>query len=220
MILVKFDLLHQVVIKNIRSSICYLILKFKGVNIKGMVALYGKLRIIGYGNNIIIGKGCSMGNNIKLVVNKNGNLIIGDNTLLSDNVNIMAGNGKIFIGSNLMIAANSYIINNDHDIFDNLSVRNSGHIHKDVVIEDNCWIGANVAILKGVTIGEGSIVGAGSIVNKSIPPFCIAVGNPCRVIKKRFEDEVLRDKLLKDNRTIEMVEKCIKDRNEKYNSGK
>lgn len=52
-----------------------------------------------------------------------------------------------------------------------------------VVIEDDVWLGANVIVLKGVTIGARSIIGAGSVVTKSIPADCIAAGNPARIIK-------------------------------------
>jgi acetyltransferase-like isoleucine patch superfamily enzyme len=52
-----------------------------------------------------------------------------------------------------------------------------------VRIGDDCWIGGNVVILPGVTIGEGCTIGAGSVVTKDIPPFSVAVGSPCKVIK-------------------------------------
>ena len=55
---------------------------------------------------------------------------------------------------------------------------------KPVTIGGNCWIGGNVTILPGVTIGEGCTIGAGSVVVKDIPSNCIAVGNPCVVIKE------------------------------------
>ncbi|MNP73598.1 Galactoside O-acetyltransferase [compost metagenome] len=50
-------------------------------------------------------------------------------------------------------------------------------------IENNCWIGANVTICPGVTIGENTVIGAGSVVTKDIPANSIAVGNPCRVMR-------------------------------------
>ena len=53
-----------------------------------------------------------------------------------------------------------------------------------VTIGDNVWICTGALILPGVTIGEGSVIGAGSVVTKDIPPRCVAVGNPCRVIRK------------------------------------
>ena len=52
-----------------------------------------------------------------------------------------------------------------------------------VLIEENVWIGESVSILPGVTIGRGSIIGAQSVVSKSVPPNCIAVGAPAKVIK-------------------------------------
>lgn len=53
-----------------------------------------------------------------------------------------------------------------------------------ITIEDDVWIGAHCIILKGVTIGARSIIGAGSVVTKSIPPDCIAAGNPCKIISR------------------------------------
>lgn len=52
-----------------------------------------------------------------------------------------------------------------------------------VRIEDDCWIGGNVTILPGVTIGRGCTVGAGSVVSRSLPPFSVAIGSPARVVK-------------------------------------
>jgi acetyltransferase-like isoleucine patch superfamily enzyme len=54
-----------------------------------------------------------------------------------------------------------------------------------VIIEDDVWIGLNAVILQGVTIGRGSIVGAGAVVNRSIPPWSVAVGVPARVVGRR-----------------------------------
>lgn len=58
-----------------------------------------------------------------------------------------------------------------------------------MVVEDGCWIGANVTILKGVTIGRGSVVAAGAVVTRSCPPYSIIGGVPARVIKPRFTAE-------------------------------
>jgi acetyltransferase-like isoleucine patch superfamily enzyme len=53
-----------------------------------------------------------------------------------------------------------------------------------IVIEDDTWIGANVVVTAGVTIGKHCVIAAGAVVTNSIPPFSIAVGNPARVIKQ------------------------------------
>lgn len=53
-----------------------------------------------------------------------------------------------------------------------------------VKIGNGCWIGGGAIILPGVSIGDGAVIGAGSVVTKNIPENCVAVGNPCRVIKR------------------------------------
>ena len=81
----------------------------------------------------------------------------------------------------------------------------------DTVVGNDVWIGQNVTILPGVTIGSGAIIGANSVVASDIPPYTIAVGNPCRVIKDRFDLETKT--LLLDiswwNWNIEKIEKNI-----------
>lgn len=61
-----------------------------------------------------------------------------------------------------------------------------------VVIEDDVWAGANVTILKGVTIGRGSVIAAGAVVTKSCPPYSIIGGVPARVIRTRFTPEQIK----------------------------
>lgn len=53
-----------------------------------------------------------------------------------------------------------------------------------IEIGEDCWLGGNVVVLPGVTIGRGATVGAGSVVAKDVPEFCVVVGNPARVVKK------------------------------------
>jgi virginiamycin A acetyltransferase len=65
------------------------------------------------------------------------------------------------------------------------SIRNKG----DIVIGNDVWIGANVTILPGVTIGDGAVVGAGSIVTRDVQPYTIVAGNPARLIRNRFDKE-------------------------------
>ena len=77
------------------------------------------------------------------------------------------------------------ITDTDAHPMDFLTRRTSNYVTNSapVVIEDDAWIGAHSIVLKGVTIGARSIVGAGSVVTRSITADCVAVGNPCRVIK-------------------------------------
>ena len=66
----------------------------------------------------------------------------------------------------------------------------------DIILEDDVWIGHSAIIMSGVTLGQGSIVAAGAVVTKDVPPYAIVGGNPAKIIKYRFEREVI-EKLLK-----------------------
>jgi acetyltransferase-like isoleucine patch superfamily enzyme len=85
---------------------------------------------------------------------------------------------SIKIGENVRCGANTLITDSDWHLDD----PRSGE-PKEIVIEDNVWLGVNVVILKGVTIGKNTVIGANSVVTKSIPANVIAAGNPCKVIK-------------------------------------
>ena len=93
---------------------------------------------------------------------------------------------SLTIGDNVKIGGNCIIMDNDvHQIDYAERQSDNGIVHSSpVVIEDDAWLGVNVIVLKGVTIGARSIIGAGSVVTKSIPADCIAAGNPARVIKR------------------------------------
>ena len=65
----------------------------------------------------------------------------------------------------------------------------------DVVIGNDVWIGHGATILSGVTIGDGAVIGAYSVVAKNVPAYCIAVGNPAKVIRQRFTDEQVQSLL-------------------------
>lgn len=97
-------------------------------------------------------------------------------------------NGKIKIGKGTFIAPNVGIITSNHDIND-LSKHQNG---KDVVINEDCWIGMNSVILPGVILGKHTIVGAGSVVTKSFDGNCVIAGNPAKKIKdleRKIDDE-------------------------------
>ena len=142
------------------------------------------------GNNVVINSDNSryhlnMHSSSKILLDKAGGIItIGDNTRIHGTC--IHAFKSITIGKNCLIAANTQIIDgNGHELsFPNVENRiKTVDEPKPVVIEDNVWIGANVIILPGVTIGEGSVIAAGSIVSKNIPSMVVAGGNPARVIK-------------------------------------
>jgi maltose O-acetyltransferase len=90
--------------------------------------------------------------------------------------------GGITIGKKTLIAPGVHIYTARHPL--ELAERLQWEDVAPVVIGDNCWIGGHVTILPGVTIGDRSVIGAGAVVTKDIPPDCLAVGNPARVVKR------------------------------------
>ena len=124
-----------------------------------------------------------------------GKMLLGDYTKLGQGSQILCVD-QIIIGDCTAIATNVTIVdNNNHPINPeyreymrttphNSDARSWGHSdHKPVIIGRNCWIGSDVRIQKGVTIGDNSIVAACSVVTKDVPANCIAAGNPARIVK-------------------------------------
>lgn len=118
---------------------------------------------------------------------------IGDTTHIGDH--FYANHGCVFldagglrIGDNVLIGPLVGIYTPEH-AFDPVLRAEGYEESRPVVIEDNVWIGGSVSILGGVTIGKNSIIGAGSVVTHDIPANVIAVGNPCRVLRKISEED-------------------------------
>lgn len=148
--------------------------------------LFGKI-----GENVSVGSPflCDYGKNI----------IIGDNVSVNMNCTFVDCN-TIEIGNNVLIASNVQLYTATHPV--ELSERviegwrpESGTYFcrtyaLPIKIGNGCWIGGGAIILPGVTIGNGTVIGAGSVVTKDIPDNCVAVGNPCRVIRKINGDKI------------------------------
>ncbi|WP_372757943.1 DapH/DapD/GlmU-related protein [Mariniflexile sp.] len=108
------------------------------------------------------------------------NITIGKNVSLGHYNKIWAFN-KVYIGDYVQSAIGLTIVSGSHNIDDYGPITEN----QEVVLEGENWIGANVTILGGVTVGRGTIIGAGSVVNKNLPSYSICVGNPCKVLRKR-----------------------------------
>ena len=100
-------------------------------------------------------------------------------------------NGDVTIGAHVMMGPNVTVYTTNHETSrTDIPMWQQGETpSRPVVIEDDVWIGKNVIILPGVTIGKGSIIGAGAIVTKSVPPYSVACGNPAKVVKSRLENK-------------------------------
>lgn len=135
---------------------------------------------------IILSEGVVLGRNTILSC-KGGSIDIGENSNISANC-MLTSETKLSIGKNVLIAGMSYIVaggNHGTDRTDIPIISQPVFSRGGVSIEDNVWIGANVTILDGVTIGHDSIIGAGAVVTESISEFSIAVGIPAKVVKSR-----------------------------------
>ncbi|MGB0722154.1 MAG: acyltransferase [Gammaproteobacteria bacterium] len=99
---------------------------------------------------------------------------------------VLLGYGGIDIGDNVRMAAGCSIIAFNHNFDDpTVPIAEQGNNFEGIRIEDDVWLGTGVRVLDGVVIGKGAVVGAGSVVTRSIPPGCVAVGVPAKVIKSR-----------------------------------
>lgn len=129
-------------------------------------------------------------------IDDDAELTIGDNSGMSS-VSIWIKD-SVTIGSYVLIGGGTLIMDNDcHSLnymqrgkrggrdYQGRSIDEMNAKRAPIIIEDDVLIGARCIILKGVTIGARSVIGAGSVVTQSIPPDSIAVGNPCKVIKRR-----------------------------------
>ena len=119
------------------------------------------------------------------------NIHVGSQVIINMNCTFV-DNNRIDIGNRVLIASDVKMYTATHST--DPSVRNYSPnsdpdfwcqtYSKPIRIEDEVWIGGGAILLPGVTIGRGSVIGAGAVVTRDIPPYCVAVGNPCRVIKK------------------------------------
>ena len=128
---------------------------------------------------------------------------VGSNSIIEDFATINNGVGPVRIGSNSLIGIGSVIIgpvtlgNNvilaQHVVISGLNHRYSDPVlsikdqaveTKMVIVEDDCWIGANVVITAGVTIGKHAVVAGGAVVTKDVNAYTVVAGNPARVIRK------------------------------------
>lgn len=140
------------------------------VNIKPCTSVYFGLENLSIGNNVSIPR-------YSHIFCTEAPLNIGNNIVFGPAPTIVTGNHRIDVVGKYIVDSHEKLSEND----------------KEVIIEDDVWVGANVTILMGVTIGRGSVIAAGAVVNKSCPPYSIIGGIPAKILKPRFSiDEILR----------------------------
>ena len=129
-------------------------------------------------NGVFVGRGT-------ILTCHNGDIILEDNVNIGFNC-VISSLSKIVIKKNHLMAAFCYLVGGDHDSDrTDIPVLMQGRSSKGIMIEDNVWLGAGVAVLDGVTVGRDSIIGAGAVVNKDVPEFAIAAGLPAKFMWDR-----------------------------------
>ncbi|WP_128080570.1 acyltransferase [Salinivibrio socompensis] len=98
----------------------------------------------------------------------------------------ISGGGEVSIGNNFHSGPECLMISQNHNFDGGTKIPyDDSYIYKNIVIEDQVWLGSRVIVLGGVTIGEGAIIQAGSVVVNDIPKYAIAGGHPCKVFAYR-----------------------------------
>jgi acetyltransferase-like isoleucine patch superfamily enzyme len=180
------------------------------MRLEGSVAIEAGVRIL-YAGNVKLGKGVYLDRGVYLHALPNG-ITIGENTFLMHHTmmhvfnfrslphsgitignncffgefNVIRGQGGVTIGNDVYTGPMVQLVAVNHVFHDaERPIREQGITAKGIIVEDDVWLGANVTVVDGVTIGKGSIIGAGSVVTHNIPPYSIAVGTPAKPVKSR-----------------------------------
>ncbi len=132
-------------------------------------------KLFSIGNNSTIEDFCTVNNGV-------GTVIIGNKTRIGLGCTLI---GPVTIGNDVRLAQNVVLSGLNHNYKDiSLPISEQGITTSPIVVMDETWIGSNSVILPGVTIGKHCVIAAGSVVTKSISDYCIAAGNPARILKQ------------------------------------
>lgn len=133
-----------------------------------------------------IGKGCYI--EPPLHANFGGRHVHFGNMIYANYNLTLVDDTHIYVGDNTMFGPNVTLATAGHPIDPDLRGRGL-QFNMPIRIGKNCWLGAGVIVMPGVTIGDNTVIGAGSVVTKDIPSGVVAVGNPCRVLREVGEHD-------------------------------
>jgi len=151
----------------------------------GNLTYMGKPCFIEGMKNIYIGNCVRIFPGIRMEAIGTGQINIGNNVAIEQNVHITSYNGILDIGDNVTIAANTFITNLDHEYNDiNKGVMDQGLIPGETHIGEGCFIVYGVAVQAGTVLGRHCIVGAGAVVRGIYPAYSVVAGVPARIIKQ------------------------------------
>jgi acetyltransferase-like isoleucine patch superfamily enzyme len=181
----KIALIYNKVLHFV-NKIFVISLKIRGLH-SGNSTRIGKIKC-DWPNKINIGSDCEIQDEVDFRLwqpfNDNSYIKIGEKVFIGHACEFVC-NSKIIIGNNCLIASKCTLNDTGHEYSRKTNINLQPITSKEIIIEDDVWIGTSCVILQGVTIGQGSVIAAGSVVNKSIPPYEVWAGVPARFIKKR-----------------------------------
>lgn len=137
-----------------------------------------------YGNRIQFGKSVSWRKGFSVLIENGAFVSIGNNCFFN-NYCSLASNLLIEIGSGCLFGENVKIYDHNHRFNKDIPIKIQGFSNGEVHIGNNCWVGSNVTILKGTTIGDHCVIGAGCVIDGEIPPYSIVKS------KRQYEIDVI-----------------------------
>jgi acetyltransferase-like isoleucine patch superfamily enzyme len=163
----------------------------RGVKLQGYVWMRA-IEIPRHFADIQLAAGCSLDRGVTLLCSGESQphpkIIIGAGTYINRQT-FLDASLEICIGQECGIGPGCYITDHDHGTEPGRSPLSQPLISQPTRIGDRVWVGANVTILKGVTVGDDAVIGAGSVVTKDVPAGAIVVGVPARVVRYRTQPE-------------------------------
>jgi acetyltransferase-like isoleucine patch superfamily enzyme len=145
---------------------------------------------IAVGRNVTIARGATL-TCTGVIAEVGEGISIGDRSAVGAG-SFLGGQGGIRVGNDVIMGPGVRIFSENHNHDDtNVPIRAQGQSRAAVTIEDDCWLGAGVLILAGVTIGRGSVIAAGAVVTHGVPEYSVAGGVPARVLKSRRPAEAV-----------------------------
>lgn len=166
------------------------------------------------------------GKNVDLRLDRNPGAL--SRVYMYDNTNIYHGfrfvsvTGKFIMMKNSGSAAGLTVITGNHQrqlgvFLKDITGSHDNDIEKDIIVEDDVWLGANVTLLSGAYIGRGAIIGAGSVVRTKVPPYSIVTGNPAKVMGFSFTPkEILEHEALLYPESERLSEELLEKNYQRY----
>lgn len=192
--------MDEAIIKNSEvdsSTVLYKNVRVTNSSIEGNCTIGDNTSILKshIGSGVILNRNCSLDQctiGFATYINQNGTIKksnIGKFCCISWNVTIYAGDNHNFN------AASMYTTYHWKHVFGSSIESNSKEVEKKTKIGNDVWIGNGAIVINGVSVGDGAIIGAGAVVTKDVPPYSVVAGVPAKVIRYRFDPEII-EKLL------------------------